>query len=80
MLIPLAILIGDFEFPEIAPLISPALDNLPAEAGEEDLKMQDKLKKSVQTSGDDRDRRARAAYASCCLLLMVMMIVVTLRR
>ena len=55
---------ADMEFPEVAPLIYPALDNLAEQQGEEAAMRREKLKKKANFVGDYWDRRAQAKYAS----------------
>lgn len=55
---------ADMEFPEVAPLIYPALDNLAEQEGEEAVRMRDKLKKKGKFVDDYWDRRAQAKYVS----------------
>ena len=52
------------EFPEVAPLIFPALDNLVDSQGEDAVRMRDKLKKKADFVGDYWDKRAQAKYVS----------------
>ncbi|KAF7945120.1 hypothetical protein EAE96_009899 [Botrytis aclada] len=56
---------GDFEFPEAAPLIFPALDAALTNTGvEEEEKLKEKLKRKGDFVSDYMDRRARAQYAA----------------
>lgn len=55
---------ADMEFPEVAPLIYPALDNLAEQQGEEAVRKRDKLKKKAKFVDDYWDRRAQARYVS----------------
>ncbi|KAK6596585.1 hypothetical protein H4I96_09237 [Botrytis cinerea] len=56
---------GDFEFPEAAPLVFPALDATLANTGsEEEEKLKEKLKRKGNFVSDYMDRRARAQYAA----------------
>ncbi|RDW71046.1 hypothetical protein BP6252_07609 [Coleophoma cylindrospora] len=54
---------GESLFPEVAPLIFPALDHLD-QAGEEVLRTRNKLKKGKSFVDDYMDRRATAKYAA----------------
>lgn len=62
---------GDFEFPETAPLVFPALDDLSSHTGEEEMKKRQKLKKAGGFVSDYMDRRARAAYVSRLYILLL---------
>jgi hypothetical protein len=55
---------GDFEFPEAAPLIFPAIDEMAVQEGGEAVTKRAKLKKASEFTSDYLDRRARAAYVS----------------
>jgi hypothetical protein len=55
---------GDLEFPETAPLIFPALDNLANQTGDEALRKRDKLKKAKNFVENYMDKRAQAKYVS----------------
>lgn len=55
---------ADMEFPEVAPLIYPALDNLAEQEGEEAVRTRDKLKKKAKFVDDYWDKRAQAKYVS----------------
>ncbi|TGO22884.1 hypothetical protein BPAE_0151g00120 [Botrytis paeoniae] len=56
---------GDFEFPEAAPLVFPALDAALKNTGvEEEEKVKEKLKRKGDFVSDYMDRRARAQYAA----------------
>ena len=55
---------ADMEFPEVAPLIYPALDDLAEQQGEEAVRKRDKLKKKAKFVDDYWDRRAQAKYVS----------------
>lgn len=61
---------GEFEMPEAASLVFPALDE--AAAGlEQDPKKQNAFKKSQKFMADYFDRRAQATYVSCSLCFCV---------
>ncbi len=53
---------GDFEFPQAAPLVFPALDKLADQKGEEAHKLMNQLKGAQRFVADYMDRRARATY------------------
>jgi len=55
---------GDFEFPEAAPLVFPALDEMAIQEGGEAVTVKAKLKKASNFTSDYLDRRARASYVS----------------
>lgn len=56
---------GDFEFPEAAPLVFPALDAALTNVGSEgEEKLKEKLKRKGDFVSDYMDRRARAQYAA----------------
>jgi hypothetical protein len=55
---------GDIEFPEVAPLIFPALDNLADQTSEEAATKREKLKKVKNFASEYFDRRAVAKYVS----------------
>lgn len=55
---------ADMEFPEVAPLIFPALDNLADQQGEDAVRKRDKLKKKANFVDDYWDKRAQAKYVS----------------
>lgn len=55
---------ADMEFPEVAPLIYPALENLAEQEGEEAVRTRDKLKKKAIFVDDYWDKRAQAKYVS----------------
>ena len=55
---------ADMEFPEVASLIYPALDNLAEQEGEEAVRTRDKLKKKAKFVDDYWDKRAQAKYVS----------------
>ncbi|TGO36068.1 hypothetical protein BHYA_0136g00110 [Botrytis hyacinthi] len=56
---------GDFEFPEAAPLVFPALDAALTNVGSEgEEKLEEKLKRKGDFVSDYMDRRARAQYAA----------------
>lgn len=55
---------GDIEFPEVAPLVFPALDKLADETGEEAATKKEKLKKAKNFASEYFDRRAVAKYVS----------------
>ena len=55
---------ADMEFPEVAPLIYPALDNLAEQQSEEAARKRDQLKKKGKFVGDYWDKRAQAKYVS----------------
>ncbi|RFU28762.1 hypothetical protein B7463_g7589, partial [Scytalidium lignicola] len=55
---------GEFEMPEAAPLIFPALDEAATKSGAEGQKMRDKLKSGQKFVADYMDRRAQASYAN----------------
>ena len=52
------------EFPQVAPLIYPALDNLAEQQGEDAVRMRDKLKKKAHFVDDYWDKRAQAKHVS----------------
>ena len=53
---------GDIEFPEVAPLVFPALDQLADQKGEEATTKMEKLKKAKNFASEYFDRRAVAKY------------------
>lgn len=53
---------ADMGFPEVAPLIFPALDNLAEQQGEDAVRKRDKLKKKANFVDDYWDKRAQAKY------------------
>lgn len=55
---------GDIEFPEVAPLVFPALDKLADETGKEAAGKREKLKKAKNFASEYFDRRAVAKYVS----------------
>ena len=55
---------ADMEFPKVAPLIFPALDNLAEQRGENAARKRDKLKKKANFVDDYWDKRAQAKYVS----------------
>jgi hypothetical protein len=55
---------GELEFPETAPLVFPALDELKHETGQEAVRKRDKLKKAAGFVQNYWDRRAQAEYVS----------------
>jgi hypothetical protein len=55
---------GDLEFPEVAPLIFPALDELADQTGEEAATKREKLKRAKNFTSEYFDRRAVAKYVS----------------
>ncbi|KAF7867504.1 uncharacterized protein EAF02_009695 [Botrytis sinoallii] len=56
---------GDFEFPEAAPLVFPALDAALTNVGSEgEERLKEKLKRKGDFVSDYMDRRARAQYAA----------------
>ena len=55
---------GELEFPEVAPLIFPALDKLAEQTGEEGVRKRDKLKKKAKFVDEYWDKRARAKFVS----------------
>jgi hypothetical protein len=55
---------GDIEFPEVAPLVFPALDKLADETGTEAAGKREKLKKAKNFASEYFDRRAVAKYVS----------------
>lgn len=55
---------ADMEFPEVAPLIYPALDNLAAQESEEAVRTRDKLKQKAKFVDDYWDKRAQAKHVS----------------
>ena len=55
---------ADMEFPEVAPLVYPALDNLAEQQGEEAASKRAKLKQKGTFVGDYWDKRAQAKYVS----------------
>ena len=61
---------GDLDFPEPAPLVFPALDELQEEAGDDANRKRDKLKGSKKFVDDYYDRRAQAKFVSRDLLFV----------
>jgi hypothetical protein len=59
---------GDIEFPQVAPLVFPALDELADQTGEEATTKKEKLKKAKNFVSEYFDRRAVAKYVSLLLL------------
>jgi hypothetical protein len=55
---------GELEFPESAPLVFPALDELKHETGQEAVRKRDKLKQAAGFLQNYWDRRAQAEYVS----------------
>ena len=55
---------ADMEFPEVAPLVYPALDQLADQQGEEAVTKRDKVKKQAAFVTDYWDKRAQAKYVS----------------
>lgn len=55
--------IGDYSFPEAAPLVFPGLDRLAEETGEEAEKKQKKLARAGKFVTEYNDKRAQARYA-----------------
>jgi hypothetical protein len=55
---------GEFEFPEAAPLIFPALDEMAMHEGGEAVTKRAKMKAASEFTSDYLDRRARTAYVS----------------
>ena len=53
---------ADMGFPEVAPLIYPALDNLAEQQGEDAVRKRDKLRKKAKFVDDYWDKRAQAKY------------------
>lgn len=53
---------GDIEFPEVAPLVFPALDQLADQTGEEAAGKREMLKKAKNFTAEYFDRRAVAKY------------------
>lgn len=53
---------GEWQFPETAPLIFPALDKLASQTGEEAEKKQGKMAQAKGFVGDYWDKRATAEY------------------
>jgi len=53
---------GDVEFPEVAPLVFPALDDLADQTGEDAATKMQKLKKAKNFTSEYFDRRAVAKY------------------
>ncbi|CAD6583566.1 MAG: hypothetical protein ASARMPREDX12_001304 [Alectoria sarmentosa] len=59
---------ADMEFPEVAPLIFPALDNLAEQRDKDAARKRDKLKKKAKFVDDYWDKRAQAKYAGISIL------------
>ena len=55
---------GDIEFPEVAPLVFPALDMLADDSGNEAKTKKEKLKKAKNFASEYFDRRAVAKYVN----------------
>jgi hypothetical protein len=55
---------GEFQWPEIAPLIYPGLDDLAAASGKTDKAKKSSLQKKRQFVEDYMDRRAQATFVS----------------
>lgn len=58
---------GDIEFPEVAPLVFPALDKLADLTSEDPAGKREKLKKAKNFASEYFDRRAVAKYVSTFL-------------
>jgi hypothetical protein len=58
---------GEWQFPETAPLIFPALDKLASEKGDEAEKKQGRLAKGKGFLAEYWDKRATAEYVRFCL-------------
>ncbi|KAH8801740.1 hypothetical protein F5884DRAFT_684961 [Xylogone sp. PMI_703] len=54
---------GEFEMPEAAPLIFPAIEEAATKGGAEGQKLKDKMKSGQKFVADYMDRRAQATYA-----------------
>jgi hypothetical protein len=59
---------GDIQFPQVAPLVFPVLDELADQTGEEAATKMEKLKKAKNFASEYFDRRAVAKYVSLFLL------------
>lgn len=59
--------IGEGMFPQVAPLVFPALDHLQNQTGEEAIRYQEKIKKKKAFVDDYFDRRSTAKYVCHCL-------------
>ena len=55
---------GDLEFPEVAPLIFPSLDQLATQSGAEGAQKKGKMAESMGFVGNYWDKRAAARYVS----------------
>jgi hypothetical protein len=55
---------GEWEFPETAPLVFPALDQLAAQTGAEGEKKQGEMAKKMKFAAEYWDKRATAEYMS----------------
>ena len=55
---------GEWEFPETAPLIFPALDQLAAQTSAEGEKKQGEIAKKMKVAAEYWDKRATAQYVS----------------
>ena len=55
---------GEWEFPETAPLVFPALDQLAAQTGAEGEKKQGEIAKKMKFAAEYWDKRATAQYVS----------------
>lgn len=53
---------GEIAFPEVAPLIFPALDDLASQTGEDSQRKREKIKRAKGFADDYMDRRAVAKY------------------
>ena len=53
---------GEMEFPDVAPLVFPALDHLADQTGERAVRKRDKLKQKATFVDEYYDRRAQAEY------------------
>ncbi|KAK4696315.1 hypothetical protein P7C71_g1578, partial [Lecanoromycetidae sp. Uapishka_2] len=63
---------GEVDFPQAAPLIFPALDNLAGQTGEEAIRKRDKIKKKANFVDEYYDRRAQAKYNVVYLMIVNM--------
>ena len=55
---------GEWEFPEVAPLVFPALDQLAAQTSEDGVKKKTKMGKGLTFVANYWDKRATAEYVS----------------
>jgi len=55
---------GEWDFPEVAPLVFPALDQLGAQTGADEVKKKTKMAKGMTFVANYWDKRATAEYVS----------------